>query len=204
MVYVNIYTRESHNFTVWSIAAEANTVPAQCQVTPQTGCWWSDRVWMQLVSFKSHTLTEPSPELVAKEVPSGWKCTADSQSECPSPLINNSPLHQEKNNSNTWLWYDVCMHYLEIVHSFQVWSSLAVATTGLWGWMSTAVAAWEWACTEREGWNPPVRVKWVHTGSWSVSWYLLWAGSGGKSRIRLDFGAQRHTNNVIITILSYF
>jgi hypothetical protein len=75
--------------------------------------------------------------------------------------------------------------YLEIVQSFHVWSSLAVATTGLWGWMSIAVTAWEWACTEREGWKPPVRVRCVQTGSWSVSLYLL-AGSGGKSRVRLD------------------
>lgn len=85
------------------MAAEASRVPAQCHAIPQTGCWWSDNVCRQLVFLISQILTEPSPELVAKDVPSGLNSTADSQSAWPTPLSNSSPLLDNVNKLQTFI-----------------------------------------------------------------------------------------------------
>lgn len=59
----------SHSLQRWSMAAEASRAPAQCQLTAQTGSWWSANVSAQQPRAKSHSFTVPSPDAVASCCP---------------------------------------------------------------------------------------------------------------------------------------
>ena len=60
-------------------------------------------VLRQAVLEKSHSLTVPSPELVASLGELGWNLAHESQSLWPSPLSSSSPLNTQANQQ--WVQY---------------------------------------------------------------------------------------------------
>mmetsp|Transcript_40846 Transcript_40846/g.121079 ORF Transcript_40846/g.121079 Transcript_40846/m.121079 type:complete len:212 (+) Transcript_40846:636-1271(+) len=101
--------------------------PRSWNAQAQTAWLWSVKVCLHLSFATSQSLTVMSPEVVATSEPRGWKAMPLTQSLCPSPLSTSWPSG--------------------IDHIFQVWSSQAVATTGILeycGWKATREMAPKW------------------------------------------------------------
>mmetsp|Transcript_39088 Transcript_39088/g.110462 ORF Transcript_39088/g.110462 Transcript_39088/m.110462 type:complete len:224 (-) Transcript_39088:554-1225(-) len=99
---------------VWSIEQETRKSPRSWNAHAQTAWLWSVRVCLHLSLDTSQIFTVASPEVVATSEPRGWKATPLTQSLCPSPLSTSWPSGMD--------------------HIFHVWSSQAVAMTGIFGW----------------------------------------------------------------------
>ena len=66
---LRLYLLTSQTFEVLSMEQDARKSPQECQEQPHTACVWSAKVKIHSALEKSHILTVPSPDDVARRAP---------------------------------------------------------------------------------------------------------------------------------------